>query len=183
MSKAYVFTANGCEEVEALTTVDLLRRGGVETVMVSITEDLQVTGSHGIAFQADQLFGESDFSDGDALILPGGMPGTLNLQGDERLLAELKRADAKGSWVCAICAAPRILGSLGLLKGQKATCYPGNEQYLDGAEVTGQAAEISGHFVTGKGAGCAVDFGLALLSVLEGKEKAEEIARGIQWQH
>lgn len=177
--KAYVFTADGLEEVEALTAVDLLRRGGIETVMVSLTDSLTVTGSHGIVFQADALFDSCGFSDADALVLPGGMPGTLHLKDHQGLAQELKKAAADGKYVCAICAAPRVIGLLGLLEGQTATCYPGNEQFLLGARTTENPVEVSGKFITSRGVGTAVEFALAIVSQLQGAEAAARLRTAI----
>ena len=136
MSTAYIFTAEDLEEVECLTVVDLLRRGGVDCSMVSLTEDLEIRGSHGIRMMADLIYGEADMEEADALILPGGMPGTLHLAEDRRLAEDLVKAKSSGKLVCAICAAPRVLGGLGLLQGEKATCHPGHEEFLTGAELT-----------------------------------------------
>lgn len=177
--KAYVFMADGLEEVEGLTAVDLLRRGGVDTVMVSITDSLAVKGSHGIVFQADAVFKNCDFSDADALVLPGGMPGTLHLKDHPGLARELKKAAAAGKYVCAICAAPRVIGLLGLLDGQTATCYPGNEQFLSGARTTENPVEVSGKFITSRGVGTAVEFGLAIVGELMGPEAARRLRTSI----
>ena len=123
MSTAYIFTAEDLEEVECLTVVDLLRRGGVDCSMVSLTEDLEIRGSHGIRMMADLIYGEADMEEADALILPGGMPGTLHLAEDRRLAEDLVKAKSSGKLVCAICAAPRVLGgflkSSGAVKRQK----------------------------------------------------------------
>ena len=130
MAKVCVFLAEGFEEVEGLTVVDLLRRAGEEVLMVSIGTSLEVTGSHGIKVSADRLFEEADYSDADMLVLPGGMPGTLHLgehKGLTELLIKFNEADKK---VAAICAAPGVFGANGILKGRKATCYPGCEVKL-----------------------------------------------------
>ncbi len=176
MKKTAVFLAEGFEETEAITPIDMLRRAGVEVTLVSITGSKTVTGSHGIPVTADVLFNEPDYDSFDMLLLPGGGPGTKNLESFEELLTLLKKADGNGKILSAICAAPRILGKLGFLKGQRAVCYPGNEEFLEGAEVpSDEKAVISGRYVTAKGMGAAVEFGAALIEVLLGKEKAEEI--------
>ena len=130
MKKVSIFLAEGFEEVEALTQVDLLRRAGAEVTMVSISGAREVAGSHGIVVTADQVFAEMDFSDMDLLVLPGGMPGTLHLKECAPLLALLKDFHEKGKKLAAICAAPTVLGAAGLLKGKKAACYPGCEDGL-----------------------------------------------------
>lgn len=179
MKKAFLFLATGFEEMEATGTIDVLRRGGIEAKTVSVTGERQVTGAHGMEFTADTLLAETDFSDADALILPGGMPGSNNLNACEPLKELLIEQYKKGKWVAAICAAPLVLGGLGLLKGRRATCYPGFEPTLIGATITGEAVEIDGNVITGKGPGLVYNFGLALLSVLKSEAVAEEVAAGL----
>ena len=140
----YIFLADGFEEIEALAPVDILRRAEVDVKMVSINDKLEVTGSHGIAVHADVLLKEVS-EKADMLILPGGMPGTLNLQKCQPLCDMLKKADG---YVAAICAAPSVLGGLGLLKGKKATCYPGFEDKLEGAECVCDPVVVSGKTIT-----------------------------------
>lgn len=179
MKKAFVFLATGFEEVEALGTVDILRRGGVDAKTVSITGDYKVAGAHGVEIIADQLFAEADLSAADAMILPGGMPGSNNLNDCDPLREQLIKQYKAGKIVAAICAAPLVLGGLGLLKGRRATCYPGFEDRLIGAEVTGEATETDGHVITGRGPGLVFNFGLALLSALKSEAVAEEVAAGL----
>ena len=179
MKKAIVFLANGFEEMEATGTVDILCRGGVDVKSVSITDDRKVVGAHNMEYMADHLFSEVDFSAVDALILPGGMPGASNLNSCEPLKELLIEHYKQGKTVAAICAAPMVLGGLGFLKGRKATCYPGFEPKLIGAEVTGEAVEVDGNVVTGKGPGLVFNFGLALVTVLRGDAVAEEVAGGL----
>lgn len=179
MKKAFVFLATGFEEVEATGTIDVLRRGDVNTTIVSITGDLKVTGAHGLALVADKLFEETDFSEADALVLPGGMPGSNNLNAFGPLKELLVKHYDQGKIVAAICAAPLVLGGLGILKGRRATCYPSFEPQLTGATVTGEAAVIDGNVVTGKGPGLVFEFALALVKVLNGKPVAEEVAAGL----
>lgn len=179
MNKTYVFAAQGLEEIECLTQVDLLRRGGVEVVLTAVGGDLTIRGSHGIVMQADARIEDVDLSDASALILPGGMPGTLNLQADEKLTQALEEAARKGTWICAICAAPRVPGQLGLLKGHTATCYPGCEPFLEGAVTTENAVEVSGRFITSRGVGTAIPFALKILEKLEGPECAQKIEKSI----
>ena len=177
--KVYVFAAQGLEEIECLTQVDLLHRGGVEVILTAVGGSLTIQGSHKIVMQADALIEDVDLSDADALVLPGGMPGTLNLQADDTLAGALKKAVGSEVWICAICAAPRVLGHLGLLEGQTATCYPGCETYLTGAKTTENPVEVSGQFITSRGVGTAIPFALKILEKLEGAECAEKIEKSI----
>ncbi len=183
MAKVYIFLANGYEEIEGLTVVDLLRRAGVEVVMVSITGDIFITGAHKIITKADVLFEDIDFSDADMLVLPGGMPGTNHLKMHEGLDHLLKDFGQKGKMLAAICAAPSVLGSKGLLQGIKATCYPGHEEALIGAYIKNQSVVEDGNFITSKGAGTAIDFSLSLIKNLVGESEAGKLAQAIQYDH
>lgn len=183
MKKVSIFLAEGFEEVEALTQVDLLRRAGAEVTMVSISGAREVAGSHGIVVMADQVFTETDFSDMDLLVLPGGMPGTLHLKECAPLLALLKDFHEKGKKLAAICAAPTVLGAAGLLKGKKAACYPGCEDGLIGAEVLTDRVVVDGNITTSRGVGTAIPFALSLIAQLYGQEKAEEIRESIVYGH
>ncbi|MDD3172637.1 MAG: DJ-1/PfpI family protein [Herbinix sp.] len=183
MAKVYIFLANGYEEIEGLTVVDLLRRAGIEVVMVSISGDIFVTGSHNIITKADALFENVDFADADMLVLPGGMPGTNNLKAHEGLDLLLKEFFSIGKRLAAICAAPIILGSKGLLMGKNATCYPGHEGALTGAHVTNAAVVEDGNIITSKGMGTAIDFSLSLIKNIVGETEAVKIARAIQYQY
>lgn len=179
MKKVSVFLADGFEEIEGLTVVDILRRAGVHTDMVSVNGTLQITGSHSIKVQADTTFEEMDFSDTDMLVLPGGMPGTLHLQEHEGLRNLLCAYDKENKFLTAICAAPSVLGGLGILKGRKACCYPSFEDKLIGAEVVMEPAIRDGHVITGRGMGTAIPFALKLTEALCGVEKAEEVKKSI----
>ena len=175
MAKIYVFLADGCEEVEALTPVDLIRRAGHEVCMVSVMGRKQITGSHGIRIEADVLLEDEEFDEGDMYLLPGGMPGTRFL-GESRRLAELLlQRHAQGKHLAAICAAPSVLGQLGILKDKKAVCYPGFEEKLTGAQVLTVPAVTDGTITTARGVGAGIDFGLELIRVLDGADKAREI--------
>jgi 4-methyl-5(b-hydroxyethyl)-thiazole monophosphate biosynthesis len=176
MSTTYVFFVDGFEEIEAIATVDILRRAGLDVEMISITDDRVVTGSHGIPVLCDDLFDETDFADAGMLVLPGG---TLALGKHEELGQLLVEFAESNLPIAAICAAPSILGTLGLLRGKKATCYPGYEKYLKGAECTGEQVVIDGNFITGKGAGATIEFALALVEQMAGKDKAEELAQAL----
>lgn len=183
MGRVCIFFAEGYEEVEALAVVDLLRRNGINAQMVSITGEYMVTGSHGIQVQMDILFKELDFENVDMIVLPGGMPGTKNLEEYEPLMVQLDSFNRQGKYIAAICAAPSILGHRGMLAGKRACCYPEFESHLDGADVTTNPSEASGHIITGRGMGCAVDFGLAIVELLQGKEAAETLADKIVYEH
>lgn len=183
MAKICVFTADGFEEIEGLTVVDLLRRAGAEVLMVSVGDELTVKGAHNIELKADVLFDETCYEDADVLVLPGGMPGTLNLRNHEKLCVLLKEFAAKDKKIAAICAAPMILGELGLLKGKKATCYPGFEDKLIEAEVCTDRVVRDGNITTSRGLGTAIPFALELISQLYGKEKAEEIKKSVIYGH
>lgn len=182
MAKVYIFLADGFEEIEGLTVVDLLRRAKIDITMVSVSGNKVVTGSHEIPVIADTTFEEVNFDDADLLVLPGGMPGTMNLLEHEGLDKLLKEFHGKGKPLAAICAAPRVLGSKGLLIGKKVTCYPGNEDALIGARVLGTAVVEDGNITTSKGMGTAIDFSLSIIKSIKGKEEADRIAQAIQYQ-
>jgi len=163
--KVAVFLAEGFEEIEAISVIDVLRRGGADVDTISISEHLDVEGGHHIIVQADYLFSDVAFDDFDLLVLPGGMPGTTNLGNHKELSKLLTQFSDKGKKLAAICAAPSILGELNLLKGKEATCYPGYEKQLIGCKVMDKNVVVSDNIVTGKGAGVAIDFALELLSL------------------
>ncbi len=183
MKKTVVFLADGFEEVEGLTVVDLLRRAGIEVTTVSIKEDKQVTGAHGISVLADAVFGEVNFEDKDLLVLPGGMPGTTNLGAHEGVASQVMKFFEEGRRVAAICAAPSVLGGLGILKGKKATCYPGFEEKLLGAETTVNRVEVSGNVTTSRGVGTAISFALSLIEQLVDKKTADGVKNAIIYGH
>ena len=164
MKKVCVLLADGFEEIEGLTVVDLLRRAKIYVDTVSIMDDYIVHGAHGINVQTEDLFDEVDFEEFDMVVLPGGMPGTLNLKEHDGVRYVVKQYAKEGRFVGAICAAPTILKSLGLLEGRRATCYPGVED---------------DNIITSQGVGTAIDFALKLIEVLDGEEKAKEIAESI----
>ena len=178
----FLFLAEGFEEAEAVVTLDILRRGGLKVITVSLTGQNAVAGAHGIAVVADQLFDETDFSKGDMLVLPGGNPGTENLSEHEGLRILLLRYGSEGKRIAAICAAPSILGELELLKGKRATVYPGYENSLKGAIVTDAPVVKDGTVILAKGPGMAFDFGLAIVNELMGQKKADEVADGMLWK-
>ncbi|MDR2680045.1 MAG: DJ-1/PfpI family protein [Tannerella sp.] len=165
--KALVFLATGFEELEAVGTIDILRRGDIETITVSVTGDKTVTGVHGIPVIADKLFEETDCTLFDALVLPGGGPGSEMLNRHEGLRKALVTSYESGKLIAAICASPRVFGSLGLLKGKKATCYPGIEPELTGATIVNEPTVTDRNIITGRGPGLVIEFGFALLNYLK----------------
>jgi DJ-1 family protein len=176
---AFIFLANGFEETEAIATIDVLRRGSVAVSIVSITGEVIVTGSHGINIVADALFEDVSFDSNELLILPGGMPGTQNLQNHEELGKLLKKQFSNNQYIAAICAAPKILGHLNLLSEKEVSCYPGYEDELTGATLSKLNVVRDGNIVTAKGAAFAIDFGLKLLELLKGIEVANKVAQAM----
>lgn len=182
MKTVYAFLADGMEEVEALMVIDLLRRTKkLNVVTVSIKDDLLVESSHNIKLFADKNIDEINFDEGDCIFLPGGMPGTLNLGACEKLTDQVVKYNEEGKVLAAICAAPSVLGQLGILKGKNATCYPGFEEKLIGANCGGGVV-TDGNVVTGKGLGVALEMGLELITLLADKETSEDIAAQIQYK-
>ena len=177
----YLLLANGFEEVEALAPLDILRRGGIDVKTVGVSGK-EVTGSHGITVLCDILPEEANEIP-ELVIFPGGMPGSLNLDGAEITDVLIERTLKNGGALAAICAAPLILGKRGLLKGKKAICYPGFESYLEGADIADTPVVTDGAFTTAKGMGVAFEFGLELLARLTSKEKANEVATSAQYPH
>ena len=182
MARTAIFLADGFEEIEALTVVDLLRRADIEIDMVSIMQGRRVMGSHDIPVESDMLL--ADLSDEeldgyDMLILPGGGVGTKNLEECERLKEAVRRHDAAGGYICAICAAPGIFGRMGLLKGRRATCYPSCEEESWGAILCRQETVTDGHILTSRGMGTAIPFGLAIVARFKGEEEAQRLAERI----
>ena len=178
MRSVYVFCADGFEEVEGLTAVDLLRRAGVSVTMVSIMGRTKITGARNISVNTDILI-EDIKEEADMLVLPGGMPGAATLDKHEGLRKLILDFAAKGKPIAAICAAPMVLGKLGLLKGKKATCYPSFEQYLDGAECVNEPVVRDGNIITGMGPGAAMEFALTIVDLLVGKEKVDELVEAM----
>lgn len=175
MGTVYAFFADGFEEIEAFTCVDVLIRAGLDVEMVSVTEKHLIEGAHDVPVICGLLFNDLDFNDANLLLLPGGMPGAATLDKHEGLKELIAGFVKKGKPVAAICAAPMVLGKMGLLKGKRVTCYPGFEQYLEGAECTGNPVEKDGDIITGKGPGAAMEFALTIVDTLLGKEKVAEL--------
>ena len=179
MEKVCVFLADGFEEIEALTVVDMLRRADEEVVMVSIMGRKMVTGSHGISVQADALYEEMNFTEAKLLVLPGGMPGTKHLGAFRPLTELLVEWNSQEKMIAAICAAPSVFGDLGLLQGKEAVCYPGFEERLTGAAIGNGAVAVDGNITTSRGMGTAIDFAAALIEQLQNCENAEKLKKSI----
>jgi 4-methyl-5(b-hydroxyethyl)-thiazole monophosphate biosynthesis len=179
MKFAYVHFAEGFEEIEAITVVDVLRRAEIPVRMVSITGKLPVTGAHGITIHADQLFEETEYSEASMLILPGGLPGATNLNSHTGLKKKLLDFNEKNEKLAAICAAPLVLGGLQILEGKEATCYPGYESKLLGARLSSRQTVKSENVITSRGAGTALNFALEIVSELKGKTLADKIAKAM----
>ncbi|MGN0558210.1 MAG: DJ-1 family glyoxalase III [Acutalibacteraceae bacterium] len=175
----YCFLADGFEETEALATVDVLRRAKIDVTTVGVGAKT-VTSSHNIPVVADITDRELNTADISGVILPGGMPGTLNLEKSDAVKKSVALCAEKNLFICAICAAPSILGHMGLLSGKKATCFPGFEDELIGAEYTGECVTTDGKIITGKGAGAAVDFGLEIVSNVLDKQTSQKIREALQ---
>lgn len=182
MAKLFICMADGCEEVEALTVVDLVRRAGIQMDMVSITGNKTITGSHNIVMEADALMEDVDLSKYDGVVLPGGMPGTNHLKADERVLSAIKTFAKDNKLVAAICAAPTVLGYAGLLEGKKATCYPGMEDGLLGATKETKEVVEDGNIITSRGLGTAVAFGLSVVSYFTDEKTAQNLGNAIVYK-
>lgn len=179
MKTIYVFLADGFEEIEALTPIDVLRRAGLHVVTISVMNDQMVKGAHGVPVMADCMFEEIDNHAADMLLLPGGMPGAENLDTHEGLGKLIQEYADQGKWLAAICAAPLVYGKRGLLKDKKATCYPGFQDYLLGAEYTAGLVEKDGQFITAKGPGAAMDFAFAIVDLMCGPEMVSQLKQGM----
>lgn len=179
MNKIGIFMANGCEEIEGLTVVDLARRAGLTIDMISITGKQVVEGSHKISFETDVLKEEADFSNYDGIILPGGLPGTNHLQEDETVQKVITEFAKEGKLVAAICAAPKVLGQAGLLKGKKATCHRGFEDELIGATVLEEEVVVDGNIITSRGMGTAIPFGLEVVRYFLDDEAVDKLVHAL----
>ena len=177
---SYIFLADGFEEVEALTCVDVLRRAGMSVTTVSINPGLEVTGAHGVKVIADSRFDDNDYRDAQWLVLPGGIPGAPNLLSHEGLREALLAQDEREGNLAAICASPAVvLGTLGILSGRDAVCYPGLEGNVEGVNWLDRPVAVVGHVITGNGPAAATAFALAIVEHTLGQEKAAEVASGM----
>lgn len=178
----FVFLADGFEEVEAIATIDLLRRSGLNTTIVSIGNSLEVAGAHHIIIRADKVFVKTDFSDADALVLPGGLPGVTNLYEFTPLRELIKNGYNTGKLIAAICAAPMILGELGIVQDRYATCYPSFEKHLKGYKPTEELVVVDGNVITAAGVGVSLEFALSIIRYLIGSEETNVVADAILLQ-
>ena len=182
MNTLYVFLADGFEEIEALAPVDVMRRAGLAVTTVSVTNNLIVMGAHGVPVVADAMFDELDYTDAALLFLPGGLPGATNLEAHAGLCQLLTaKATQENVIISAICAAPLVLGGLGLLNGKRATCYPGFEDTMQGAEYTAEKVTVDGNIFTACGPAAAWDLGFTFVEHFCGDGKAEELRKGMQF--
>ena len=177
--KICVFLAEGFEEIEAVAPIDIFRRAAIEVITVSVTGNKVVAGAHAIPVLTDVLFEDAGFATDDFLFLPGGMPGATNLNAHVPLKELLINQYKEGKVIAAICAAPLVLGGLGLLRGKSVTCYPGFEPKLIEATPSGGPVEVDGNVITGKGPGLVFHFALSILKALKGDAVAEEVASGL----
>jgi 4-methyl-5(b-hydroxyethyl)-thiazole monophosphate biosynthesis len=177
MKTIFLFLTTGFEEIEALATVDILRRAELDVRTVSLTGNRRVVAGHGVPVEADMLFDEVDFESALMLVLPGG---TTKFNEHQPLKQQITTFAARGGRVAAICASPMVLGGLGLLQGRNATAYPGFEQYLTGANLqTDKAVVVDGNITTGRGPGLSIDFALSLVEQLAGKPRRDTVAAGL----
>jgi 4-methyl-5(b-hydroxyethyl)-thiazole monophosphate biosynthesis len=180
MKTSFIFLADGFEEVEALTCVDVMRRAGMPVVTVSINPGREVTGAHGVTVLADSLFEDNDYSDAEWLVLPGGIPGAPNLAAHEALCDLLNEQDDRGGFIGAICASPAVvLGPLGILAGRDAVCYPGMESTVEGVNWGNTSVAVDGHVVTGNGPAAAAPFALTMVAQSMGDAVASQVAGGM----
>ena len=178
MKKVIIFLAEGFEEIEAISIIDVLRRAEISVTTVSVGEKKDVKGAHNVHVVADKLFDEVDFSNYHMLVLPGGMPGAKNLNEHDGVKNQIKEFE-KDKQIGAICAAPMVLGNMGLLKGKRATCFPGFEAELIEAKITDEAVTVDGNITTGKGPAFAMQFALQLVETLAGKGTRNEVSDGL----
>ena len=182
MKTIFVFLADGFEEIEALTPVDILRRAGLSVKTVSVMDEQVVAGAHGVPVMADMMFDEVNAEDAEMILLPGGLPGATNLDAHQGLSQMILDFAKEEKPLAAICAAPLVFGNRGLLEGKKATCYPGFETYLKGAQYTAALVEKDGNFITGKGPGAAMEFAFAIVEKYCGMDKVNELKQGMMIQ-
>ena len=182
MKTIFVFLADGFEEIEALNPVDVLRRAGLSVKTVSVMDEQVVAGAHGVPVLADVMFDEVNAEDAEMILLPGGLPGATNLDAHQGLSQMILDFAKEEKPLAAICAAPLVFGNRGLLEGKKATCYPGFETYLKGAQYTAALVEKDGNFITGKGPGAAMEFAFAIVEKYCGMDKVNELKQGMMIQ-
>lgn len=182
MSKTGILMADGCEEIEGLTAVDILRRAGLVIVTISINKTDSVTGSHNITFQTDAIFEQVNLDEFDAIILPGGMPGTVKLGEHAGVTKAIQAFASAGKLVAAICAAPSVLGAAGILQGKRAVCHPGFEDKLTGAQVSFEPVMTDGNIITSRGMGTAIEFALAIVQYLKDEDTVDDLKQKLVYQ-
>ncbi len=182
MSKTGILMADGCEEIEGLTAVDILRRAGLEIVTISMNKTDSVTGSHNITFQTDAIFEQVNLDEFDAIILPGGMPGTVKLGEHAGVTKAIQAFASAGKLVAAICAAPSVLGAAGILQGKRAVCHPGFEDKLTGAQVSFEPVMTDGNIITSRGMGTAIEFALAIVQYLKDEDTVDDLKQKLVYQ-
>ena len=173
----YIHFAEGTEEIEFVTIIDLLRRSSLDAVSVSITGKTKVTGAHGIVIETDTTFEEANYDDCDMIVLPGGMPGTLHMAEHSGLTDMIKSFNEKGRSLAAICAAPMVFAGCGILSGKKAVIYPGMEEYLGDAEVSDKRVQTDGNIITSQGPGTAMEFALEIIRTVKDSAASDEIKK------
>ncbi len=176
INRIAVYLADGFEEIEAVSIIDVLRRADFDVRTISVTGNIEINGSHQIKIIADQLFENTNHENIDMIVLPGGMPGAKNLNNHQGLKKQISLFNELNKPLAAICAAPLVFGHSGILKNVRATCYPGFENQLHDAITTSEDIEVSGHIITGKGVGVAIKFALKIVEMLKGKKLAEDLA-------
>ncbi len=182
MSKVYVFLADGFEEVEALSVVDLLRRAEIDTTMIAVSDTIEIIGGHGIVVTADKVFDEVSFDDVDMLFLPGGTTGVKNLGKCKELCEKVVEFSEQGKMVAAICAAPTLLHKLGILDGKNATCYKDLADELVRANHIDANVVVDGNIITSQGFGTSIDLGIALIEHFKGREEAKRIQQAVMYR-
>jgi len=179
MNQIYIHLAEGFEEIEAITIIDVLRRAGLNVTSVSVTGNRMVKGSHNIEIKADLLFEEVDYTKGTMIVLPGGMPGAKNLNEHQGLKSKIVEYHENGKYLAAICAGSIVFGNLGILSGKKAVCYPGYETHLVGADVQSVPYIVDDMIITGRGVGAALQFSLEIVRILIGEERAIQLQKAM----
>lgn len=179
MNNLYVHLADGFEEIEAVTIIDVLRRAGLIVITVSVSGNRLVKGSHNIEMNADYLFEDVDYANGEMILLPGGMPGSKNLNEHKGLKQQILEYQKDGKYLAAICAAPIVFGGLGILKGKRVVCYPGYEAHLIGAEIQTNPVLVDNNVITGRGVGAALKFSLEIVRILKGEESAIHLSKAM----
>ena len=175
----YVHLANGFEEIEAVTILDVLRRGGIQASFVSMEKEKLVRGAHGILIEADITFEKADYASCNMIVLPGGMPGTKHLAENEELLTKIKEFYKQGKYLAAVCAAPMVFGAANILNGRNATIYPGMEAYLKGAKVSTNKVVADGNIITSRGPGTSMEFALTIVEILEGQTVSDKLRKDL----